>query len=200
MSSVPPPPPPSDPYQPPQAQPGSPSTVSAARVAADVAGPATGLLVTAIVGGFFQILGLLFNILGAGVGTLTAEGSEEQILNWLSGGLGVASAAIGLLIAGLWISALVYYLISYCLGMRSGMRTLFRMYAYTESAVVFRLIPGIGGLAAEIYRIVLLVFGFKKVYRCGTGQALTASILPALILMLFAMVTSGFSLYYLVKA
>jgi hypothetical protein len=63
------------------------------------------LLVTAIVGGFFQVLGLLFNILGAGVGTLTAEGSEEQILNWLSGGLGVASAAIGLLIAGLIIYA-----------------------------------------------------------------------------------------------
>jgi hypothetical protein len=63
------------------------------------------LLVTAIVGGIFQVLGLLLNMVGAGLGTLAAEGSEQQIMNWISGGLGVASAAIGLLIAGLIIYA-----------------------------------------------------------------------------------------------
>jgi hypothetical protein len=44
-------------------------------------------------------------MLGAGLGSITADGSQQQIVNWLSGGLGVASAAVGLLIAGLIIYA-----------------------------------------------------------------------------------------------
>jgi hypothetical protein len=107
MSSVPPPPPPptSDPYKPPQPHSPIPSAVSDSRIAAEVSAPATGLLVTAILGGVIQLLGLFVNMLGAGLGSLTAEGSEQQIINWLSGGLGVASAAVALLIAGLIIYA-----------------------------------------------------------------------------------------------
>jgi hypothetical protein len=45
------------------------------------------------------------NILGAGLGSLSAAGSEEQLLNWMSGGIGIVTAAIGLLIAGLLIYA-----------------------------------------------------------------------------------------------
>jgi hypothetical protein len=101
MSTVP-PPPPSGPYRPPQAP---PTTVSNAQAAAEVSGPATGLLVTAIIGGIFQVLGLFVNMLGAGLGSITASGQEEQILHWLSGGFGIASSLIGLLIAGLIIYA-----------------------------------------------------------------------------------------------
>jgi hypothetical protein len=105
MSSVPPPPPPSDPYKPPQPPSPTPSAITDSRAAAEVSGPATGLLVTAILGGAVQLLGLFANMLGTGLSSLTAEGSEQQIINWLSGGVGVASSAIGLLIAGLIIYA-----------------------------------------------------------------------------------------------
>lgn len=99
MSTVPPPPPP-DPYHPPQQAP-----VSAVQAVAEVSGPATGLLITAIIGGLWQVLMLFFNMLGAGLGSFTAGGREEQIFNYLSGGIGVASSAIGLLIAGIIIYA-----------------------------------------------------------------------------------------------
>ena len=104
MSSVPPPPPPppSTPYQPPQQIPGR---IPPSRIAAEVSGPAIGLLITAIVGGVIQLLGLFANILGAGLGSLTASGGEEQFLNWMSGGLGIVTASIGLLIAGVIIYA-----------------------------------------------------------------------------------------------
>jgi hypothetical protein len=102
MSSV---PPPIDPYQPPQAPSEPRLAISDSRAATDISGPATGLLITAIVGGAIQVLGLFINMLGAGLGSITATGSEEQIINWISGGFGVASAAVGLLIAGLIIYA-----------------------------------------------------------------------------------------------
>ncbi len=103
MSSVPPPPPPpSTPYQPPQQIPGG---IPPSRIAAEVSGPAIGLLITAILGGALQLLGLFINILGVGLGSLTSSGGEEQLLNWMSGGFGIVTAAIGLLIAGLIIYA-----------------------------------------------------------------------------------------------
>ena len=96
MSTVTPPPPPTGP--PPQPMP-------SANAAQEVSGPATGLLVTAIFGGFLQFLGLLFNLLGFSVGTLTGGNAEEQFAQWVSGGLGITSSVIGLLVAGFLIYA-----------------------------------------------------------------------------------------------
>lgn len=65
-----------------------------------VSGPATGLLITAVVGGFFQFVGLLVNLLGFSMGTFMAGSAEEQFSQWVSGGIGVTSAVVGLLVAG----------------------------------------------------------------------------------------------------
>jgi hypothetical protein len=46
-------------------------------------------------------------MLGTGLGSFTAGGREEQILNYLSGGVGVATSAVGLLIAGIIIYAAI---------------------------------------------------------------------------------------------
>ena len=75
MSTVTPPTPP----QPPQAMP-------SANASQQVAGPATGLLITAIVGSFFVFIGLLINLLGVSLGTMMAESTEEQFAQWISGG------------------------------------------------------------------------------------------------------------------
>ncbi len=98
MSTAPPPPP--DPYRPPQVPP-TPPTLAAA----EVSGPATGLLIAAILGGATQIIGLMVNLLGVGLGSITAGDQEERIINWISGGFGMISAAVGLMIAGLIIYA-----------------------------------------------------------------------------------------------
>ena len=99
MSTVTPPPPASpQPPQPPQAMP-------SANAAQEVAGPATGLLITAVIGGFFVFLGLLVNLLGFSLGTMMADSGEEQFAQWISGGFGVTSSVIGLLVAGFLIYA-----------------------------------------------------------------------------------------------
>ena len=96
MSSVPPPPPlpPFQPYQPPRVPPSG-------YAPADVSGPATGLIITAITGGILQLFAILINMLGIGLGSIGAAEPKDQILNWLSGGFGVVSSVIGLVVAGL---------------------------------------------------------------------------------------------------
>jgi hypothetical protein len=92
MSSIPPPPPP------PPTQ--VPSTTPAGQPLDEVSGPAIGLLITAIFGGLFAFLGLLGNLLGFSLGTMMAESAEEEIAQWVSGGFGITSSALGLLVAG----------------------------------------------------------------------------------------------------
>lgn len=101
MSSVTPPIP--DPYRPPEPT----SLPVGARAAAEVSGPAVGLIITAIIGGVLHVGSLLVNMLGAGLGSITATGREEQIFNWLSGGVGMVSSTVGLLIAGIVIYAAI---------------------------------------------------------------------------------------------
>jgi len=104
MSTPPPPPPPSstpppNAYRTPRAG-GPPSRGGGGGSAsAEVQSPATGLMVTGIIGGVFALLGLLMNIFGAGLGTMMEEG-QEQFVQMLSGGLGIVQSLIGLVVAG----------------------------------------------------------------------------------------------------
>jgi hypothetical protein len=93
MSTVTPPPPPTQP------------PIPAAGPSEEVSGPALGLLITGILGGFFAFLGLLANMLGFGLGSMMAGSAEEEMMQWISGGFGIASSALGLLVAGFLIYA-----------------------------------------------------------------------------------------------
>ena len=64
-----------------------------------------GLLITAVFGGFFAFLGLLGQLLGFSLGTMMAESAEEQLVQWLTGGIGITSSVLGLLVAGFLVYA-----------------------------------------------------------------------------------------------
>jgi len=97
MSTVVPPPPP--------VSPGPPRAMPSPNAAQAIAGPATGLLITAVIGGFFVFLSLLFNLFGFSMGAMMAEDAQEQFMQWMSGGFGIASSVLGLLVAGFLIYA-----------------------------------------------------------------------------------------------
>ena len=60
-------------------------------------GPAIGLMATAGIGAAFQLLGLVLNLMGAGMGAMMSGG--EGIPNMLSGGIGVVFSVIGLIMS-----------------------------------------------------------------------------------------------------
>lgn len=86
---APPPPPPTPPTDPRE---------TAARL---VNAPAIALLVTAIVGAFICLLGLLANLFGMGFGGMPDFGGDERLAMFLSGGIGTAVNLLGLLVAAL---------------------------------------------------------------------------------------------------
>ena len=63
-----------------------------------VKGPAMGLMVIAGVGAAFQLLGLVMNVLGVGMGAMA--GGNEGMANMFSGGLGIVLSIVGILVAG----------------------------------------------------------------------------------------------------
>lgn len=83
--------PPSDPTTPlpPSSPPGNPSSM--------VQGPAIGLMAVAGLGLLYQIVMLLWNLLGAGVG---AAAGREGMFSMLSGGIGIVFNLIAIVVAG----------------------------------------------------------------------------------------------------
>ena len=67
-------------------------------IASRVKAPAIALMITAGIGMVFQIIGLLMNLLGAGVGAAEATTQQEQWMAMTSGGVGVVSSIVGLVI------------------------------------------------------------------------------------------------------
>ena len=106
MYPPPPPSPPPPPYNPP---PMGGAPMGGAPAAQQVQGPAMGLLITGIIGIVLGAIGLLMNVLGVGMSgmeSLGGGGATDQYMQYMSGGLGIVSAIIGLGISGfiIWAS------------------------------------------------------------------------------------------------
>jgi len=70
-----------------------------------VSGPATGLLVTGIVGIFFAALALIGSILGMGLAPFIRDEIPERYAEFWEGSVGAASAVVGLAVAAFIIFA-----------------------------------------------------------------------------------------------
>ena len=68
-----------------------------------VKGPAIGLMVTAGIGALGQVVSLLLNVLGVGMGAV--GGGDERMVNLFSGGIGIVLNIVGMLVAGFIIYA-----------------------------------------------------------------------------------------------
>lgn len=94
-SMPPPPPPPSGPPQRPALGP--------AEAASRVQGPAIALIVTAVLGGIFALMGLAANILGMGLSGIEEFADElgpaGNVGNLVGGAMGVVSSVVGLVLA-----------------------------------------------------------------------------------------------------
>lgn len=82
---------------------GHASVMTPTAAANDVSGPAIGLIVTAALGFLATIFGIVWNLVLTGVGMHQPglNPQEEQILNILRGTMGLVSAVLGFIAAGL---------------------------------------------------------------------------------------------------
>lgn len=64
-----------------------------------VSGPATGLLVTGIIGAFFAGLGLIASIVGMGIAPFIREEIPERYAEFWEGSMGAAGSIVGIAVA-----------------------------------------------------------------------------------------------------
>ena len=76
--------------------------------AAQINGPAMGLLIAGVVGGLLTVGLLIMNLLGVGMAGLPGMGEltqQEKYMSMMSGGIGIVSGVVGLGVAGFIIWA-----------------------------------------------------------------------------------------------
>ena len=90
----------SEPMYSPPPPPIVPPPTSGAGAAQQVQGPALGLLITGIIGIVLNLISLAMNALGAGMSGLSgmggSSGATDRYMQYMSGGVGIVSAVIGL--------------------------------------------------------------------------------------------------------
>lgn len=114
-----------------------------------VSGPATGLLVTGIIGVFFAGIGLIMNIIGMGISPFIRDEIPDRYVHFWEGSVGTASSFIGILVAAFIIFASL------------KMREL-RQYELSIAASIIAMIPCISpccilGLPIGIWCLVVLL-------------------------------------------
>jgi predicted lysophospholipase L1 biosynthesis ABC-type transport system permease subunit len=77
-----------------------PPTAPSASVAEQVNGPAVGLLVTAGVGALFSLTRIAMMVFGFSFSALSSGTDQDRIATMFFGTIGIATAVIGLIIAG----------------------------------------------------------------------------------------------------
>jgi hypothetical protein len=114
---------------------------------AQVKGPAVGLMVTAGIGIFFQLISLVLHLLGTGLGAM--GGGNERMSQMMSGTVGMVASVIGLVIGGVIFMG------------ASKMKTL-QSYGFAMAACILAMIPCISpccllGLPIGIWALIVLM-------------------------------------------
>jgi hypothetical protein len=82
-----------------------------------------------------------------------------------------------------WINGAIFHI---CLAILKGTSRSFsstiRVVGYSHAALVFGIIPGIGGLAALVVMLISWVVGFDETHKSGIGKALLAVFMPMILL------------------
>jgi hypothetical protein len=105
-----------------------------------------------------------------------------------------------------WIFGGVYHLMLMLMkGATKPYTNTVRVSGYSNAATLWLVIPGIGGLVAIGFHLVLTVIGLDETHKCGTGKAVAAVLIPMVLFCgcccvgyatLFAMISSSKSMIF----
>lgn len=85
-------------------------------------------------------------------------------------------------VLGLFLGALILHGAFKLLKGKGNYEATFRIFAYSSIANLLTIIPSVGQYMSSIYTLLLIMFGGRYIHGLSTGRAITAPILPALLL------------------
>jgi hypothetical protein len=132
---------------------------------------------------------LYWFVVQATIGTPWATSAGSPLETWmpvLSGGMGLVGqilfgpifTAIGIFI----VSAIVHVCLMLVGGANSGYEATLRVAAYSEAAMLLRIVPMCGDVVGPIYYLVLTIIGISEAHRISGLKATLAVLLPVLLL------------------
>jgi hypothetical protein len=66
-------------------------------------------------------------------------------------------------------------------GNRKGLQATFRAISYSHSAMLFYIVPVIGGFVGFIYFLILAILGVREGHAISTGKAVLGVLLPLIV-------------------
>lgn len=149
------------------------------------------LLFAVIVGYVGQLVAnlyqLILHLVVGGFGR-EAAGMPPPVRHLLEYAQGFGGFLVALLLGWLFVaiflfiwSGIVHLLLLLFGGARRDFEATFRVVAYSESALLFQIVPFCGGLIALVYSLILNIIGLSEVHGIGKGKAAAAVLVPLLL-------------------
>jgi hypothetical protein len=79
-------------------------------------------------------------------------------------------------------SAIIHLCVMIVGGNRKGFQATFRALSYSHSAMLFDIVPVIGGFVGGIYFLILAILGVREGHEISTGKAVLAVLLPVIVI------------------
>lgn len=128
------------------------------------------------------------------LGAMLWEASPFQeigLLSFLEGGGAVILVVVAPFLVALGLvgySAVVHLMLLLVMGGGGGFQATFRVLAYSQAALLFNIVPVVGGLAGGLWLLVLEVLGLSRAHDIGLFRAVFALlILPFLLVLLLVL-------------
>jgi hypothetical protein len=153
-----------------------------------IAGGIGSPLLYGVIAGFIGLVAsglyrfVLSSTIGAGWATGGGGSPFEQYLPMLSSGMGlflqILFGPVVVAVVIFVVSAVVHLCLLLVGGATSGFEGTLRVAAYSQAAMVIRIVPICGDLVATIYYVILMIIGVSAAHRISGLKAAAAVLLP----------------------
>lgn len=134
---------------------------------------------------FANVWALIAKALGFGVSSMMGGDFSNLMAQSAGGILAIVFSIIGFAIAiPVWLfvySGILHVTLMLLGGAEEGYQATFRCICYSQTALIFQIIPLVGNLIAVVSMIILIIKSIATIHDIPTGKVLLAIFLPALI-------------------
>ncbi len=145
-----------------------------------------------LIGGFGDMLAFFWPVLLFAMGLLPFGDSFFARINgiWIFLTL-LVGIPLAVVLNMIFYSGILHLMLLLVRGGKKGFQSTFRVVAYSQSALVWNIIPFMGSWIATLWKLVIQVIGLHEIHGIGYARVITAFLLPVFIFLALIMIAMG---------
>jgi len=145
-----------------------------------------------LIGGFGDMLAFFWPVLLFTLGFLPFGDSVFVHLNgiWIFLTLFVGIPLV-VVLNMIFYSGILHLMLLIVRGGKQGYQSTFRVVAYSQSALVWNIIPFMGGWIATVWKVVIQVIGLHEIHQISYARVIMAFLLPVFIFFVLIIIAMG---------